>query len=114
MNSGFSLPAQLMGIRSLADGGLSLGFHSAELSKEEKVRVMDYHLQAGWLLFSPEEVSEDDIPVTAPYNESRSPSQRLRAVLFLIHKQSGSEEPFNLYYDKQMERIIDHLKGRIE
>lgn len=50
MSRPFSTPAQIMGIRALADGGLALNVHTKELSKEEKTEVFGYQLKAGWLL----------------------------------------------------------------
>lgn len=114
MNS-VSVPAQLMGIRSLADGGVSLSFHTAEITASEKVVLMNLHTQAGWLLFNPDnEVPAEDIPEHDSGYETKTPGQRLRAVLFLLWKQEGEKGSFNEYYEKSMEKFITLLKGRLE
>lgn len=43
----------------------------------------------------------------------KSPSQRLRSVIFLLWKQADGELPFEVYYSTKMEQIIDHLKSKL-
>jgi hypothetical protein len=43
----------------------------------------------------------------------KSPSQRMRSVIFLMWKQTGEELPFEVFYHQTMERIIDHLKSKL-
>jgi hypothetical protein len=70
---------------------------------------------AGWLLFSPNEVQESDIPQEpAATQEGKSKAQRLRAVNFLIWQQSKIDEPFEVWYDRMFERIMDKLKEKLD
>ena len=43
----------------------------------------------------------------------KSPSQRMRSVIFLLWRQAGEELPFEVFYLNTMERIIDHLKSKL-
>lgn len=110
----FSVAATLEGVRALKEGGLSLSFHSQELSKEEMVSVMQFYQSFGYLLFSPEQLGEEDIPKEklSP-DEEKSPSKRLRSILFILWKQQGGEGDFEAFYRKKMEAIIEQLKGRL-
>lgn len=110
----FSVAATLEGVRALKEGGLSLSFHSQELSKEEMVSVMQFYQSFGYLLFSPEQLGEEDIPKEklSP-DEEKSPSKRLRSILFIIWKQQGGEGDFEAFYRKKMEAIIEQLKSRL-
>ena len=42
----------------------------------------------------------------------KSPSQRLRSVIFLLWKQAGEELPFEVFYAQSMDKIIEHLKSQ--
>ena len=46
--------------------------------------------------------------------ETKSPSTRLRGVLFILWKQGGQVEPFESYYATQMEKLIEHYKTKIK
>lgn len=110
----FSVAATLEGVRALKEGGLSLSFHSQELSKEEMVSVMQFYQSFGYLLFSPEQLGEEDIPKEKlSADEEKSPSKRLRSILFILWKQQGGEGDFEAFYRKKMEAIIEQLKGRL-
>lgn len=111
---GFTVPAQLMGIRAMVDGGVGLSFHTKELSPEEKAAVMDFHMQAGWLLFSPNEITDSDIPKQVAEKGAKTPSQRLRAVLFILWKQSGSLDDFERFYEQQMEMFTNNIKMKLD
>ena len=43
----------------------------------------------------------------------KSPSQRLRAVLFLLWEQQGSWGDFDTWYKAKIEEIIEHFKGKL-
>jgi len=45
--------------------------------------------------------------------KSKSPSQRLRAVFFRLHEQSGLEIDFEQYYLTELERLIEHFKKKL-
>ena len=46
-------------------------------------------------------------------NEGKSKSQRLRNVLFVLHKETNNPMEFKEYYSQKMESIIQHLKDQI-
>jgi hypothetical protein len=110
---GFTVPAQLMTVRSMVDGGMSVGFHTSELGSEEKVHIMNFHMKAGWLLFSPNELSQSDIPKEKAVYEHEMPSQRLRSVLFVQWVQTGRRGVFEDYYRTHMEEIISSIKATL-
>lgn len=113
---GFTVEAILTKCNSMSDGGLSLGFHTKELDASEKISVMEFHNNAGWLLFQPNEIDLKDLPTQDAELETKSPSQRLRAVMFVWWKQSAdsSGTDFEDFYRKKMESIIDQIKGKLD
>lgn len=104
-------------ISSLADGGLSIGFHSNELNPEEKVIIMRKHGKFGYLIFSEAELQPQDIPQHDPEFEGKTPSQRLRAVIFVLHSQLKKEGKttlkFDEFYQGQLENIIGQYKEKL-
>lgn len=114
------LPIQgiLTRISSLADGGLSLLFHTNEMSPEEKLELMQAHGKFGWMLFSESVIQPVDIPRRDPDLEGKTPSQRLRAVIFVLHSQLKKAEKTKLsfedFYRGQMENLVGKYKERLE
>lgn len=111
---GFTTPAQLMSVRSMVDGGLGLSLHTNELTPDEKAEIMGYHMQAGWLLFSPNEITDSDIPKGMAEKDAKTPSQRLRAVIFILWKQSGDVDDFERFYEITMETFINSVKSKLD
>ena len=114
MSNKFSVPATLKSVSTLVDGGLSVGFHTQELTKEEMLAIMSFSQGFGYLLFASTQMSEEDIPKEklSP-DEEKSPSKRLRSILFILWKQQGGEGDFEAFYRKKMEAIIEQLKSRL-
>ncbi len=115
MNKGFTVETTLTRCTTLSDYGLSIGFHTKELTPEEKLMVLMMHNQNGWLLFKPDEIMETEVPKQPTNMDTKTPSQRLRGVLFRLYEQTkdGSED-FEQYYRRQMEKLIEHVKARID
>lgn len=111
----FQIPAILDGVSPLKDGGLSIRFHTNEASKEDKVTVMEFYQNFGWLLFSGKE--NVDIPMEDIRRDTggKSPSQRLRSVLYVLYKQSGKLDiTFEEYYSQKMEFVINRFKENLD
>ena len=116
MNNGFTVEAVLTRISSTVDGALSLGLHTKELDPIEKVSIMDFHNKSGWLLFSPNKIEDKDIPSARAEIGSKTPSQRLRAVLYILWEQTNpiTRGSFDEFYTDKMESVITKIKERLE
>ncbi len=110
----FSAPAILSRISYLKDGGVSLGFSTNELTHEEKVTVSEFHGNFGHVLFKANEFTDEDIPKGDVTDQNKSPSQRLRAVLFIWWKELGEPGTWDFFYRQEMEKNIDAIKKRLE
>ena len=114
MKKTFQVSAQVMGVVPKVDGSLSLRFITQEMTNDEKVLVMNYMGSQGWLLFQENQFKEEDVPAgDAPTDELKSPSQRLRAVMFLLWSRRADKTDFEAYYRQHMEIIIDQLKEKL-
>jgi len=114
MTNKFQIEAILDGVTPRKDGGCTLRFVTNEVSKADKVMLMEFYGSFGWLMFSANEHQESDIPKdNAKRDTGQSPSQRLRAVLFVMWQQTGGSGDFEVYYRQQIERFIDRVKENL-
>lgn len=118
MSKPIQLPAILGSVSTLKDGGVAIRFQTQELTADEKSLVFNYQNQFGWLLFKETEHKEDDIKnleLIRRDTRGKSPSQRLRAVLFVLYQQRGDTSiSFEIWYEQQLEKFINRIKSELE
>lgn len=110
---GFVVSAEMTKASAMRDFGMSVGFHTRELDPEAKVQIMNMHNQTGWLLFSPDEIQESEVPDKPSDIETKTPSQRLRGAIFVYWQQQGSQGEFEQFYKQKMEAFIEHVKSKL-
>jgi hypothetical protein len=112
----FQCPAQITGISTKADRSLSIRLTTdREMSAEEAVLLMSYVQQSGWFLFRANEFTDEDVPAGDARDSRKTPSQRLRGVLYRVFELTGKTKgEFDSWYVGEMERIIDHYKAKLE
>lgn len=110
------LPAQLLKVSSRADRTYKVEFNTRELSGHEAATLLGELMNEGWLLWSPNELTEQDIPdeKADSMTAQKTQAQRIRGVLFRLYEQSGSQGDFETYYRIKTEQIIDTLKAKLE
>lgn len=114
MSNVFTIAASLDGVQPLKDGGVSLRFHTQETSTADKVTLMEFYQSFGWVMFSANQISEDNIPKTsASSDQGKSPSQRLRAVLYVYWQQQGGKGDFEAFYNQNLEYVINTYKEKL-
>lgn len=110
------IAATLEGLSTLKDGGLSIRLHTQELTDEEKTIAIGYQGKFGWFLFQESDFKPDDIKeleIIRKDTGGKSPSQRLRASLYVLFTQTDTTETFEQFYDHKMNGIIDQVKARL-
>lgn len=115
------LPSIFDNLAFRKDSSVKLSFESRELSADEINFLLGMRNCEGWLLFSPNEITDKDleeIPEEDASLESKSASQRMKSVLFILYSQSVKngtyKGEFSSYYKSKMEALIEQLKGKIE
>lgn len=106
--------AILTGFATKVDGGASVRFVTNELSDEDVLELKRRQGQFGFLMFKANEFSPEDIPAEQAEDKSKTPSKRLRAVLFILWKQLGSKGDFDAYYKTQVDKLIEHIKAKLD
>lgn len=116
MNSPVHLSAQLLKVESRADRTYKLIFNTQELAGERAAKLLPLLQSQGWLLFSPEELDEADIPDEKPdfAAGNKTQAQRLRGVIYRIWEQKGSPGDSEIFYRTYMERIIEREKANLD
>jgi hypothetical protein len=88
---------------------------------KEKVALMDLEGLNVRLLIEPTDYAADGKIEVKGVLDSKPPSQRLRAVLFVLFSQlckqekiNKNEKSFDLFYVETMERFITDVKSQLE
>lgn len=97
-----------------ADGSLGLRFSTPELKPEEKTAFFELINQNLKVLVEPWDTPPDEMLKIAEKLDGKTPSQRLRAVLFVLYNQRGGMNDFEEFYRRNMEKLIDYVKGKLE
>lgn len=118
MSAPVKLPVIFSGIRSRVDRTYTLSFSTREMTGESAADLLRMQQDECWLLIAPSEKDIDNAEVPQDKPEvgmtSKTPSQRLRASLFVLYKQAGIQDDFESYYRTQMERFIDVVKSNLD
>lgn len=86
------------------------------LTPEQKSELFDLYESVGYFFFHKQadvKIKTDDLPEIQLEDGEKSPSQRLRAVLFVYWQQKGSKDDFELFYRRWMERAVDKIKQQL-
>ena len=109
-----STPAIVTSIRAKVDHSLSFSVSTPELDNTEKVAFMELQGMNTTMTIVPlDELNVLEMKVKGDL-EQKTPSQRLRNVLYILWKQGHTDTDFEEFYKKQMETIIGKVKEKLE
>jgi hypothetical protein len=112
--------AQLENLRTRKDRTLSLTFGTQELDPAKAGELMTLNQSLCYLAIKPEYFSaEEEEAIDSLHADlsdaGKTPSQRLRSVLFVNWQNDGQGfTTFAAYYAHNMERIIEHYKAKLD
>ena len=104
----------ITGIRAKVDRSLGLTIGTPELSISEKAEIMNLQGINIDILFTPLDITPSETITMEKDIESKSQSQRIRSILFLLWKKSDESDSFNTYYYHHTEKYINFLKTKLE
>ena len=96
------------------DGSALIKFETRELTNDEVGALRDHTNMEGWLIFSPNPLQDSDIPRDPAKTDMKTPSSRLRSVLFIWYRQLGSPGEFQHFYETKMNDEIEKIKERLD
>lgn len=116
MSDLIQVPAQVVGMNPKQDRSWKLVFETRELQGDEVKLLADTFQGEGWLVFKPNSdgITVEEVPEKGAEAGVKTPSQRLRAVIFILWKQQGEKGDFDAFYKTMLEKLIDFVKTKLE
>lgn len=96
-----------------SDGSLGLRFATPELEPADKTAIFELQGVNLKMLLQPENGEVLELKEVKSEFDEKTPSQRLRSVLFILWKQEAEAIDFEVYYRQKMSGIIEHLKIKL-
>jgi hypothetical protein len=104
-------------ITTLKDKSVKITIDTQELSPQNAGEIFTLMNTLATVYISPSEITSREmaqVDAIEPEMPGKSPSQRMRNVLFILWKQDGEGfREFDMYYLKKMEDIINEMKNNI-
>ena len=119
----FTAPGVISKIVTMADRTIRIQVDCQEMNPDEEVVILHARNKLGWFLFGESEIIEEDIklPDYRPVEKrDKTPSQRLRAVLWRLWEQKGKKDIYgqpcdsDTYYRQIMESLIGKYKEMLD
>jgi len=112
----YTVPATMSSISTLKDKTLKVTFHCQEMPADTAAECIRLNQTFGWLIFASEESAEAFVPDAPPpeFKQSKTPSQRMRAVIFCYWQQLGGEGDFETFYREKMGMMINWVKEKLD
>jgi hypothetical protein len=111
------LPASLNPISRRKDKSVKLSFETRELNPEETMILMAMEGAEMWLCMAMNEDEIPDVPEERAEVDEKTPSERLRGVLFVWYKQLTDSQKyvgtFENFKNEKMETIIEGVKKKL-
>jgi len=117
-------------VSTLADGSLRVYLGTPELTSETMVNLFGMIKKPGYVLISTSTINQDQVDAVEKATTNvefseKTPSQRMRGVLYKLWEKTqpktmngdtGQMEyvDFDLFYKRQMNKIIDHFKTKLD
>lgn len=102
-------------IASRADHSVAFRVITPELRPSEAGALMAWHGRACRVTIHPHEGEPDEVISVKTEMDRKTPSQRMRGVLFLIWKAEGQPgSRFDPWYEDRMEQLIEKLKAKLD
>jgi hypothetical protein len=109
-------PSQLTKLETRVDGSIKVILETQELNGQDMADLFAYRGQLGYTTFTPNPETAIVVPDIRVEDNSKSPAQRLRNVLYILWEQQGKTkfDTFEMWYNVNMERIISQIKDRLD
>jgi hypothetical protein len=113
------IAGQIEGLSTRKDKTIRLTLGTQELSPNEVAELFKFNQSFCYVAIKQEPFSKietDSIDsLKTEYEDIKTPSQRLRAILFRNYeKDSEGYKDFNSYYMSKMESLCNHFKNKLD
>lgn len=114
---GFTINCTFDNYRRYKEGSFGLKFQTALVASNDDVLTFNSLVSMpGNIVFVADGYEDSlDIPEIKTDDVNRkTQSQRLRNVLYVYWDQKKIKEDFNVFYKREMDKVIDHYKGKLD
>lgn len=117
MSQPIQVPSLITSLATKVDGSIKINIETRELSGADAAKLFELRGAEAWVLIAPHAFTEEDVKLPNerpdPAVGTKTPSQRLRGVLYRLWQQQGGGVDFESFYRIKLETIIDQIKGRL-
>lgn len=114
-----AIPSEIVEVKTMAKS-LRITVDTQEtLTPESMAKLFTLKDKVGWFFFAeqaeklPTTIDTIDLPEIHLEDGEKSPSQRLRSVLYIYWQQTKNKDDFELFYRRWMERAVDKIKEKL-
>lgn len=107
-------PCVLSSASTRSDGSLSLKFSTPELEASEKTAFFELLNLNLKMLLQPAEGAPVELKEVKGQFDRKTPSQRLRSLLFVVWKQTDGTGDFEDFYRRRLDDVIEMFKNKLE
>tara|TARA_B110000003_G_C16420170_1_gene445903 strand:- start:16 stop:390 length:375 start_codon:yes stop_codon:yes gene_type:complete len=115
------LPVSVETIATRHDGSVKIVMGTYELNTQSAVKLFDLRKSEALMYLSSDNISQEELDALDGFKldsektDGKTPSQRLRAVLYVYWKQHKQKDiEFDIFYLKYMNRTIDKIKDKLD
>ena len=114
------LQVQIEAVSTRKDRTYKIVLGSQELTPKDAAELFQLNNTLAYCYISPRQIQTDlmveiDKASVDMVETIKSPSKRMKAVLYLIwQKDNGGYDDFELFYRNRMERMIEQLKSKLD
>lgn len=115
-----AVPAIITKAATTADRGLRLTVETSEIASAYKAELVDLVHKSGHFWFYPDDTihpaAEDVQFLETSVKKPKTPSQRLRAVLYVYWKERPSEQgwSFDEFYEREINQIAQSYREKLD
>lgn len=115
------LPVSVETISTRHDGSVKIVMGTYELNTQSAVKLFDLRKSEALMYLSSDNISQEELDALDGFKldsektDGKTPSQRLRAVLYVYWKQHKQKDiEFDIFYLKYMNRLIENIKDKLD
>lgn len=108
------LNCEMGSVTSRQDHSAVFRVNTPELLPSQAGALMALHGRAVRVAIFPHDGDAEEKMTIKTVKAGRSPSQKLRAALYTLHQQQEISEPFQPWYERQMQTLIESVNKQLE
>jgi hypothetical protein len=116
-NEILKIPATISKVTTMSDRSLRLQVDTQEMVAEDAAQLMLMKDNIGVFVFAESDIKVEDLkelPKVELEDGEKSPSVRLRSVLYVYWEQHKINKTFDSFYKEQVEKFIQVIKDKLD